>query len=468
MVKTDNEGCMTFLTGDSSRRRFLKQLATAISAGGFAPVILAVEQNFVHGLHVERHEDALRLVFDLNSTNKHKLYSLPNPQRLVLDLERTALVPGAKLDVKKIAPITRVRYAAQKDGGYRIVMDLQHPVDSRSFARISAYGPQLVVEVRPKNNVLAAAPADSSAEESDPSPVKSVDQILPSLRDIVIAIDAGHGGKDPGATGKQGTHEKDVVLQLARRLEELLQSESGYKPVLIRDGDYFMPLSDRVKKAREEQADLFVSLHADASPNRKAHGSSVYVLSENGASSEAARLLAAQENAVDLIGGISLEGKDELLASVLLDLSQRHTIESSQTIAGGLHAELSKLGLMHSSKVEQAAFAVLKSPDVPSVLVETAFISNPDDERRLRTKDYQIKITESIFDGIKGYFINHAPPDSFIAQADELEHTIRAGETLSAIAIHYRVRLTQLRRANSITGSNVRAGQVLKIPQRGI
>ena len=447
---------MKGLKADSSRRRFLKQAMAVLGGGGFAPSVFAAKQNLIHGMRIERHKDAVHLVFDLSSAEGHKLFSLAKPARVVLDLKDTALAEGINLNINQVSPVTSVRYSIHADNRMRVVFDVDQPVSTRSFPRIYAGGQQFVVEVLPKSSSQAAVP------------VKSVDQSPLPPRDLVIAIDAGHGGKDPGAMGKRGTLEKDVVLQMARRLDKLLQDEMGYKPVMIRDGDYFMPLRDRVDKARKEQADLFISLHADASPNRKAHGSSVYVLSENGASSEAARLLAAKENAVDLIGGIRLNDKDELLASVLLDLSQRHTIDSSRTIAGDMHTELTKLGQMHGLKVEQAAFAVLKSPDVPSVLVETAFISNPADEKRLRTKDYQVHVAESILEGVKRYFSKNAPADSYIARADQREHTIREGETLSGIAIHYRVRLSQLRQANSLSSSNVQTGQVLKIPERGI
>jgi len=447
---------MKDLKAASNRRTFLKQAMAVLGAGGFAPMIFAAEQKLVHGLRVERYKDAVHLVFDLSSAEGHELFSLTEPARVVLDLKNTSLAQGARLNINPVGPVSRVRYSINAEHRMRVVFDVDQPVATRSFPRIYAGGQQFVVEVLPKSSAQAAVP------------VKSVDQAPLPPRDLVIAIDAGHGGKDPGATGRNGTHEKDVVLQIARRLEKLLRNEMGYKPVLTRDSDIFLPLRDRVDKARKEQADLFISLHADASPNKKAHGSSVYVLSENGASSEAARLLAEKENAVDLIGGIRLNDKDELLASVLLDLSQRHTIDSSRTMAGDMHSELTKLGRMHSTKVEQAAFAVLKSPDVPSVLIETAFISNPDDEKHLRSKAYQLSVAESVLEGIKGYFSKNAPADSFIARADQREHTIREGETLSGIAIHYRVRMSQLRQANSLSGSDVRAGQVLKIPGRGI
>lgn len=448
---------MKDLRADSSRRRFLKRGMAVLSAGSFVPLVFADQpKKLIRGLRVERHKEAVYLVFDLSSAEGHKLFSLAKPARVVLDLKETSIAPGVELKINKVGPVSNVRYSAHAGNWLRVVFDVDQSVVTRSFPRLYAGGQQFVVEVLPKDHSSAAVP------------VKSVHQELLAPRDLVIAIDAGHGGKDPGASGKHGTHEKDVVLQIARRLEKLLHSEMGYKPVMIRDGDYFMPLRDRVTKARKEQADLFISLHADASPNDKAHGSSVYVLSENGASSEAARLLAAKENAVDLIGGIRLDDKDELLASVLLDLSQRHTIDSSQTVAEDMCSELNKLGQMHSRKVEQAAFAVLKSPDVPSVLVETAFISNPADEMRLRTKDYQSSIAASVLEGIKGYFTKNAPADSFIARANQHEHTIQEGETLFGIAIHYRVRLSQLRQVNSLSGSDVRAGQVLKIPARGI
>jgi N-acetylmuramoyl-L-alanine amidase len=447
---------MKGLMTDSNRREFIKRALLALSGSSFAPVVFAVEQTVLRGLRVERKKNAVHLVFDINSAQDHQLFSLSKPERVVLDLQHTTLAQGVKLKMNQVEPVRSVRYSVNDDNRLRVVFDVDKPVQIRSFQRISTNGLQLVVEVREKSDV------------SNPIAVKSAHQAPLPLRDLVVAIDAGHGGKDPGATGKDGTHEKDVVLQIAHRLEKLLQRESGYTPIMIRDGDYFMPLRDRMGKAREEKADLFISLHADASPHSSAHGSSVYILSENGASSEAAHLLAEKENAVDLIGGIHLNDKDALLASVLLDLSQRHTIESSRTVAKNMQDELSKLGDMHSFRVEEAGFAVLKSPDVPSVLIETAFISNPDDEKRLRTKRYQTKIAESILDGITLYFASYAPSDTFIAHAEEREHTIREGETLSGIAVQYRVRMSQLRSVNSISGNHLRTGQVLKIPVGGI
>lgn len=439
----------------AERRGFLKVLTKVLGAGalgGFAPVLLAEERNLIQNLHLDRKGDSLKLVFDLTSDAEHKLFHLPNPDRVVLDLKHTSLAKGVNLAVDKNPPISKLRYAYRNTTDMRVVFDVDHPLEARSFFRKSEQSHQLVIELNQRGSGPLVAP------------VKSIEDVAPKLRDLVIAIDAGHGGKDPGAVGKRGTYEKDVVLQVARRLEKHLKKHKGYKPVLIRTGDTFLPLRDRIRKARAQQADLFISIHADASPNRKAKGSSVFVLSENGASSEAARLLAEHENAVDLIGGVRLKDKDDDLAEVLLDLSQRYTIEASHTVATDMLTELRKVGQIHSPRVEQAGFVVLKSPDVPSVLVETAFISNPTEEKRLRTAQHQEKIAKSLVSGIKRYFRNHAPEGTVVSSLRREQHIIRSGETLSGIASRYDVELKELRRHNSLESDVLRVGQVLKIP----
>ena len=283
-------------------------------------------------------------------------------------------------------------------------------------------------------------------------------------RDVIIAIDAGHGGIDPGARGNKGLLEKDAVLAIARRLETLVKREPGMRPVMIRDGDYFISLRKRVNKARASQSDLFISIHADAFDDSRVSGSSVYALSQRGATTEAARLLANRENAADLIGGVSLEDKDDMLASVLLDLSQNATIEASVDVASRVLQGLKRLGKVHKSRVEQAGFAVLKSPDIPSILVETAFISNPQEERRLRTAKHQQAMAEAMMLGVRSYFKANPPPGTRIAAR---EHVIERGDTLSAIAERYNISLAALRSANNISGDRIRIGQVLHIPMAG-
>jgi N-acetylmuramoyl-L-alanine amidase len=280
----------------------------------------------------------------------------------------------------------------------------------------------------------------------------------------VIAIDAGHGGEDPGAKGPSGVYEKDVVLQISRRLARKVDAEPGMRAVMIREGDYYIGLRKRVHKARVARADLFVSIHADAFHDRRVRGSSVYTLSQRGASSEAARWLAEKENRSDLVGGIDLDDKDDLLASVLLDLSLSATMQSSRQAADTVLQELRRLGKTHKPRVQHAGFLVLKAPDIPSMLVETAFISNPVEERRLRDPAHQERLAEAVMVGIRGYFRAFPPAGTWIAQSTPRQHVISRGDTLSEIAEQYQVRLQDLRSANSLTDDRIRVGQVLTIP----
>ena len=446
------------MESNTTRRIFLRRLAAAVAlaATGEAPLAFAGGRNSVRDVRLEQTDKSIRVVFEMASSVRHKLFHLNDPARVVLDFPDTAA--GKRLAIQSTALVKRLRYGKRNGDDLRVVLDLERQLQTSTWVRRTASGQQLIVEFD-KPATAAVAPVRRK-------PVKTVEQKKRPRkpRDLIIAIDAGHGGKDPGAVGKRGTREKQVVLQVARRLAKLLEREPGYKPVLIRNGDTFLPLRDRIKKARAVKADLFISIHADASPNPDAQGSSVYILSENGASSEAARFLAQQENAVDLIGGVSLENRDQMLASVLLDLSQRHTIETSEKAARQLLDELNKVGKIHSRKVEKAAFVVLKSPDVPSVLVETAFISNPREERRLRTRAHQQKLAKSLVRGIRKYFAEHAPDDTLVAQMRTHEHVVQRGDTLSGIAQRYKVPVDYLRSVNGLAGDKLLVGKKLKIP----
>ncbi|HHH39687.1 MAG TPA: AMIN domain-containing protein, partial [Sedimenticola sp.] len=313
--------------------------------------------------------DHIRLVFDTSAPVEHSLFSLKNPPRLVIDIKNSRLRGGMPRVDSGNPLISRMRSALRKGGDLRVVLDLKRPVKPRSFVLKPnrKYGNRLVVD-------LYDAKAKSVGRAERPVKVSRVRAAAP--RELVIAIDAGHGGEDPGARGKSGTREKDVTLAIARKLADLVRKEKGMRPVLIRKGDYYLGLRKRIALARRNKADLFISIHADAFRDRRVRGSSVYTLSQRGASSEAARWLAAQENSADLIGGVKLEDKDDLLASVLLDLSQSATLQASHTLARSVFRQLRKLGKTHKRRVQQAGFVVLKSPDVPSILVETAFISN--------------------------------------------------------------------------------------------
>lgn len=414
----------------------------------------------VTGVRVAAGRGTTRVVFDLTAPVAHHVFALHDPERIVVDLDRTTLfaIPEA-LSLKGTA-LRSVRYGKQGQG-LRIVFDVSGGLVPKSFVLppSESLGHRLVVDLRPSGTRREARPAKSTRQSARP-----VEPALRVRRDLVIAIDPGHGGKDPGATGRRGTREKDVVLSIARRLKALIDKEPGMRAVMTRDQDVFIPLRGRISKARRYKADIFVSIHADAARNRSARGASVYVLSPRGATSEHARWLAQNENKVDLVGGVSLGDKDEVLKSVLLDLSQTATLEDSFELAGEILKQLKRVGRVRSKRVEQAGFVVLKSPDIPSVLVETAFISNPSEERRLRKRSHQEALAKAILSGLKDYLRSNAPPDTRLASIRGSRHVIRKGETLSTIASRYRVGLGRLRRVNALHGDRIRVGQVLTIP----
>jgi N-acetylmuramoyl-L-alanine amidase len=389
--------------------------------------------------------DYTRVTLETSQPVRHKLFSLKNPERLVLDLEEVDITATLNGLVEKIGAndpyVKSVRIGRFKPGTVRLVFDLKAEVKPQAFtlAPIGDYGNRLVLDIyplEPPDPLLAfldtlqsetPAPAESTAARTEPlqqpeaartdAPRPAATPARADLRKsrpdaarlIIVAIDAGHGGEDPGARGRRGTHEKDVTLAIARLLKARIDQEPNMRAVLIRDGDYFIPLHMRVQKARRVHADLFVSVHADAFIKPHARGSSVFALSERGATSAAARWLAKRENEADLIGGVNLDVKDPYLKQTLLDLSQTATISDSLKLAKAVLSELGEINTLHKPHVEQAGFAVLKSPDIPSILIETAFISNPEEEKRLRDKTYQDKMAEAIFGGIKRYFAKNPP-----------------------------------------------------------
>jgi N-acetylmuramoyl-L-alanine amidase len=382
-------------------------LATLVSR----PVI-AVE---VRDVRVWAAPDNTRVVVDLSANAAHSLLVLRNPDRVVLDVAGARLAKGAHTRPAGGGAVKVVRMAHRPSGELRIVLDLARPIQAKSFLTPpnAHYGYRLVVDLG------TAAAADR--------PIKA--QHAPAdARDLIIAIDAGHGGEDPGAIGMNGTREKDVVLAIARELALKINAEAGMKAYLTRNGDYFVPLRDRMRRARAQQADLFVSIHADSIRDRSIDGSSVYILSQRGATDEASRWLAERENASDLIGGVSLEDKDNLLASVLLDLSQSASLNASLVAAERVLHELTQAGEVRKPQVQQARFMVLKSPDVPSMLVETAYISNPQEEVRLRTQAHQAKLAAAIHQGVHDYFYANPPAGTRVAQL------AAAGATRPALA----------------------------------
>ena len=405
----------------------------------------------IEGIRVWAAPDSTRVVFDISAPVDHNLIKLNAPYRTVIDLK------NARLDGKLTQPgnedkfLQGIRAATRNSDDLRVVLDLKKFVEHKSFQLKpnQHYGHRLVVDLLGTGTENRSAETDEEVTDSN------------RLRDVVIALDAGHGGEDPGARGPAGNFEKDVVLKIAKRLYTAINKERGMRAVMIREGDYYMRLRKRIEKARENKADLFISIHADAFRDRRVHGSSVYVLSQKGASSEAARWLAESENASDLIGGVSLDNRDDVLASVLLDLSQTASLEASIDIADRVLQGLKGIGKVHKRTVQSAGFAVLKSPDIPSILVETAFISNPTEEKKLMSKQHQIRMSNAIVHGLRGYFRDFAPEGTLLASR---KHIISRGETLSTIAQQYKISTRSLREYNGLKGDLVRVGQTLSIP----
>ena len=418
-----------------------------------------------------------RLVFDLKGETNYTSFKLDKPDRVVLDLKETKQWSIIKLPNFDNTPVKNVRYAQREADTLRVVIDLAsaREYQTQFLAPNENHPHRLVVDLATTPFPETKAPAKAvtpakTATISKPAPIKKVTKPAPPKvkktikpqprRDIVIAIDAGHGGKDSGAIGKRGTKEKNIVLAIARKLAKLVDKEPGMRAYLTRNSDIFISLRGRIKRARKQKADMFISIHADAFHRREAKGASVFVLSERGASSEAAQMLADKENAADLVGGISIDDKDDDLASVLLDLSQTASLVASTEVAETVLAGLKRVGNTHKKHVESASFVVLKSPDIPSILVETAFISNPGEEKKLRSSSHQNKLALAMMSGIRNYFQRNPPLGTQIPQ----QHIVSRGDTLSTIAQRYQVKLAELKSNNGLTSDTLKIGDILFIP----
>jgi len=396
--------------GHAWRGRLAGALAAALFLGG-----IAAAHAQVIATRIWPARDYTRVTFESRAALDYSLFELKNPERLVLDLN-TEDADGkiAELQSKVAAGdpyIAALRVATNRPGVTRVVLDLKAAVRPQVFALkpIADYGHRLVLDLYPlvPPDPLVAL-LELNGQLATPSSHKGAASKPSVARLATVVVDAGHGGDDPGARGRAGTREKDVTLLIARRLKALIDTEPGMRAVLTRDGDYYLGLKARVEKARAVKADLFVSIHADAFTRPHARGSSVFTLSQR-PTSAAAAWLAKQENDSDLIGGVNLENRDPILQQVLVDLSQTGNNDHSQRLAGAVLSELGQINTLHKSHVERAAFAVLKAPDVPSILVETAFISNPQEERRLKDEAYQDKIAQALLSGIKRYFAKNPP-----------------------------------------------------------
>lgn len=375
-------------------------------------------------------------------------FLLDNPRRLVVDFDNTQL----NMNLKKMAldqtPFNKVRSGHPKPHVLRLVFDLRESVSIQSYQKKNH---DMVLKLKTAKH-----------------PVAKVKLPVETLRDIVVLIDPGHGGKDPGATGPHGTKEKDVVLGISKQLYHLLEHEQGMKPAMTRNADYYVTLRERLKKAHSNKSDVFVAIHADAFKHAHAVGASVYALSLKGASSEAARWLAEKENYSEL-GGVNLDGKNDLLRSVLIDLSQTATISSSLSLGDEVLHQIGRMGKLHHQGVEQAPFMVLKSPDIPSVLVETGFLSNPQEEKKLNDPIYQRRIAEAILQGLRDYFYQKPVSGTWLASHVKAlgEYKVARGDSLSSIAHYHHISTSVLKKENHLRNNSIRIGQVLKIPKKG-
>ncbi len=474
---------------------------SAICCLGIVLVAQVAQSATVNGVRVWRAPDHTRIVLDLDAPVQHSLTLAGNPDRIILD------VPNSKLsgDLSKLpladTPVMVIRSYVHNKTDLRLVLDLKAKVAPNSFSlkanagmhdrlvldlydevapAVTATLPATPVTTVPASNnkPVALQPVAKPAPSTTTAAQPAVRADLSGKRFIVIAVDAGHGGEDPGAMGPNRIREKEVTLAIAKELVAAINAQPGFAGKLTRTGDYFIPLKKRRDLARNMKADLFVSIHADAFTKASARGASVFALSQNGATSETARFLAQRENESDLIGGvgdISLGDKDQVLAGVLVDLSMTATLNSSLQVGHHVLNSMGGIAHLHKRHVEQAGFLVLKSPDVPSILVETGFISNPQEARKLATPVYRKQMAQSVFKGIKQHFYQHPPSGTYVAaqlesgalKDFERQHTVAAGDSLSAIATRYGVSMQRLMQYNNMRTTTVKLGQTLKIPTSG-
>jgi N-acetylmuramoyl-L-alanine amidase len=413
----------------------------------------------IDSVRIRPSPERTRIVFDLSAPVEHKVFSLTNPRRLVIDIDDVNLQQAFDgLDLQG-TPISAMRSAGRNGKDLRVVLDLSDQVKPRSFVLrpILQYGDRLVVDLY-------------TADQQVSPIVQKADRLSRQMREVVIAVDAGHGGDDPGAIGPGKLYEKDVVLAIATKLARMFNDEPGFKAAMTREGDYYLAHRKRTDIARQAQADVFLSIHADAFKTPSARGASVYVISQKGATSETARWLAEKENRADLIGGVGLDDKDDLLAGVLLDLTMTHSLAASLDMGQSVLNFIKPVNDLHKKQVEQAAFLVLKSPDIPSLLVETGFISNPAEAAKLRTRFHQERMAKAIFSGVKSYLTAHPPTGTFLAWKGQdgskkmATYTIVSGDTLSGIANRHRVTAEQLKSFNGLMNDRIKIGQLLKIP----
>ena len=450
-------------------------IAIGVALIGLSADVLAASD--VRSVRLWRAPDNTRLVFDLSGPVQHSVFQLSAPNRIVIDVNGAKLATSLDQLALSNTPITGVRSAQRTPEDLRVVIDLSASVTPKSFtlAPNQQYGHRLVVDLFDQESgaapSLPATPV-TAAPQLPVTPTQAPPKLTPvpnGKRDIVNAIDAG------ALSPVKGQFEKHVTLAIAKELQRQVNAEKGFRAELVRTGDYFIPLRKRTEIARKKGADLFVSIHADAAPRAAAFGASVYALSDRGATSETARWLADSENQSDLIGGagnVSLDDKDKMLAGVLLDLSMTASLSSSLNVGNKVLGNMGRVTPLHKRRVEQAGFMVLKSPDIPSILVETGFISNPNEARKLASASHQQALGRSIVSGVRQFFHENPPPGTYVAWLRDngkivmgpREHVVSSGESLALIAQRYQISLAALRSANSLKGDVIKVGQRIQIP----
>ena len=443
-------------------KNFLQHIVILLKSSAIAVLWLMPIQLWaadIESVRLWRAPDKTRLVLDLSSTVEHNIFSLQNPNRLVVDLSDSRIKTTFEGLELRNTPIAGIRAAVRNKTDVRVVLDLSGTVSPKSFTLPAneQYSNRLVIDLFDNKRVISRT-LDELVKKKD--------------RRIIVAIDAGHGGEDPGALGPRRVREKVVVLQLAKKIKKLFDGNPNFQGELVRSGDYYLAHRKRTQIARDKQADFFISIHADAFTDPSAHGASVYALSTTGATSEQARYLADKENRADLIGGassLSLDGRDEVLAGVLLDLSMNATLRRSLDAGSYVLKNMGTVARLHKKKVEQAGFLVLKSPDIPSLLLETGFISNPNEAQKLSTSRYQNKMAQAIFEGIEQYFLDNPPPGTLLAKngnrVDRI-YVVAPGDTLSEIAVRFNVSMKKIKRYNKMSSNKIRVGKKIKIPPR--
>ena len=450
----------------------IKIVATIMALFLTAHLFAAPSNARIESLQIEQSSGKLRVNFDVSKSVKFKAFTLKSPNRVVIDFKNTSAAQRVFRFKSSSAsePITGIRHGVQDGKNLRVVLDMDSPVGVLSHLKKAKTGARVeLILSNPSIGKKTTRVSNSRAKKKSASRAQVKNTSTQFKRhksgDFIVVIDAGHGGKDPGAIGLNGVYEKKVVLQIAKKLKAKIDQQPGMHSVMTRSGDKFVPLRERVRIASRSKADLFISIHANSNVRRSMSGSSVYILSRRGASSEAAHFIAARENAYHgrTLGSIDFSGRNRMLKTVLLDLTRSSTITRSLNLAKNVLRELGSVNNLHRGRVESAAFVVLKSLDIPSMLVETAYISNPKEEQQLNQKDYQNNLAGAIFRGVKRYYSQYSPKARKYASAGG-KYTVRSGDTLLGIARRHHVSLTQIKRANNLTSGNIRAGQKLRIP----